>query len=104
MENNKLSANEIFNKLNDSRVIKWDGLSDGGKWDRALEAMLIYASNERTKAIQEIESMIIERIRNAGNAEQNGGAEYYPFDSMTLENIVGMRRAYSELKLELSKL
>lgn len=63
-----------------------------------------YGQQARNEAIQECIELVIERIRNAGRAEQNGGAEYYPFDSMSLENIVGMRRAYAELKLELETL
>ena len=33
------TAEEIMNELNKKRAIKWDGLSDEGKWSRAIEAM-----------------------------------------------------------------
>lgn len=38
------TAKDVFNDLNNSRAIKWEGLSDGGKWTRAVEAMEIYAN------------------------------------------------------------
>jgi len=43
------TANEIFNALNDNYVIKWEGLSDGGKWTRAIEAI----NAARKEAIEE---------------------------------------------------
>lgn len=80
----------------------------GNLHGQIFEAMQEFAQQSRqqarSEAIQQCIELVIERIRNAGRAEQNGGAEYYPFDSMSLENIVGMRRAYAELKLELEKL
>lgn len=80
----------------------------GNLHGQIFEAMQEFAQQSRqqarSEAIQQCIELVIERIRNAGRAEQNGGAEYYPFDSMSLENIVGMRRAYAELKLEFEKL
>lgn len=36
------SAADIMNELDENRAIKWESLSDGGKWTRALEAMELY--------------------------------------------------------------
>jgi predicted RNase H-like nuclease (RuvC/YqgF family) len=47
----KPTAEEFFNHLNDRRVIKWGGLSDGGKWTRALEAMEEYAQQSEAEKI-----------------------------------------------------
>lgn len=74
MENNKISANEIFNKLNDSRVIKWEGLSDGGKWERALEAMQEYAKQFVATEDKKAHEMVKMKITKIGTKE--GGFEF----------------------------
>lgn len=60
----KGSANKVFNDLDSSRAIKWEGLSDGGKWDRALEATLIYA-RERVEAASLLDIEQIGKFREA---------------------------------------
>ncbi len=33
------TATQIFNEINNNRSVKWGDLSDGGKWNRAIEAI-----------------------------------------------------------------
>lgn len=49
----KEQSEYTFNALELNRSIKWEGLSDGGKWTRAIEAMELQATAERILANEE---------------------------------------------------
>jgi len=68
------TANEIFNYLDSRRAIKWEGLSDGGKWDRALEAAELYKTST------------LEAIRAEVQKEQDESLDNYSY--VALENIL----------------
>jgi hypothetical protein len=51
---------------------------------------------EHTAEITDPEKFIQKRLAQAFRALE-GGSEFYPFDSMTTENIEGMRRAYADV-------
>ncbi len=53
-----------FNSFNDHMAIKWAGLSDGGKWTRAIDTMEGYTKklkdelDAKQKRIEELEKEI----------------------------------------------
>lgn len=67
-----MTAADVFNALDEQHMIKWEGLSDGGKRTRAIEAMELYKKEVLSSYKEELRGKITEVLKN----EPLGGRLY----------------------------